>query len=305
MRLSHFSCAALLPLALWAVACTNSIQVGNDGSGGDATSSGGGLPGSGGQGAGSGGAGASTSSATGGSGSGGGDVAQLGEQCGGFVMHPRTCGTGLVCVTTGEPDAPGTCAMQGQTVSGVGGPCGGTVPAPAPICQWNLVCQGGSGDTPGTCVDPSSAGCPGAMITVEGDGPTRAYRFACKDSYGAPYSSEANGHVGYEKPLSVDPNQKEQLWLSGCATANAPPLAGSISIEAPQPVVGTTTTGNAEYDDGTDTYATDTDVTVTVTSIDGTTIKGAYTANVTTVNNGVKTISGSFAVCHVMDFFPP
>jgi hypothetical protein len=287
---------ALATLAA-SLGCSTNVQVGNDGSGGSGGQASGTMTGPGG------GQSTSTSTASGGagSGSGGGDVSGLGGPCGGNLMSPpKHCAAGLHCVH-GNLDAVGTCAETGQTVSGVGDPCGGTVHNPPPICAWNLQCQtNGNPDTGGTCVDPN--GCQG-VITINGEN-IPPLDYACKGSYGAAYTTRANGHVGYQMPHDTNP---EQVWVDGCNQPNGEPQSGSISIQAPQAVVGTAHSGQMTYYAGTDVYANanDSDVTLTITSIDPTTIKGTYSAHLQSVNNGVRDIAGTFSVCHVSDFFPP
>jgi hypothetical protein len=70
-------------------------------------------------------------------------LAQEGEECGGFVAHPRKCAAGLTCIASNEnPDFPGTCARQF---------CGGIAGL---ACPDGYTCQleGNFPDAGGTCV---------------------------------------------------------------------------------------------------------------------------------------------------------
>jgi hypothetical protein len=220
------------------------------------------------------------------------DDAQVGDD----RSSQSTTGTGAGASGGGSPTSSGT-SMSTSTGTSTGGAGAGGTGSGA----------GGSGVGGSGVGGAAGGGCPGAVLTVDGDGPQKQMNFACAGSWGASETSEANAHIGYEKPPSVDPNQKEQMWVDGCATANGQPMAGSISIEAPQVVVGTTMTGKAMYYDGIDAYAAalETDVTLTVLQIDDTVVKGIYTATVQTVNNSVKMLTGTFGVCRVADFLPP
>jgi len=79
-------------------------------------------------------------------------VAEYGEPCGGFVLHPAECGDGLACSHVGadgrliNPDLPGVC------LAGEGSSCGGTV-AGARACASPLRCQSPHPDTGGICVE--------------------------------------------------------------------------------------------------------------------------------------------------------
>ena len=145
-------------------------------------------------------------------------------------------------------------------------------------------------------------GCVTASISIDGDGPTNHLGGACMGSWGAGYTSHANGYIGYPGPNSGLP---EQLFVSGCVKSTAPPEYGSLSLMVPLTTVGSATMGTASYVNGLDTFTTDTAVTLVVSEIDSMVVKGSYTATVSSANNGVKMLSGSFAVCRVPDFLPP
>jgi hypothetical protein len=146
------------------------------------------------------------------------------------------------------------------------------------------------------------AACTTASISVEGDGPTNHFGAACMGSYGIAYTTHANGYLGFPGPHSGGP---EQLFVNGCAKSDAPSMFGSLSLMAPQLGVGTVSMGTATYENGTDTFTTDTAVTLTVSEIDSMAVQGSYTATVSSTNNGTKMLSGTFAVCRVQDFLPP
>jgi hypothetical protein len=148
----------------------------------------------------------------------------------------------------------------------------------------------------------SGTGCTTASISVDGDGPTNHLGAACMGSWGAKYTSYANGYLSYPAPNSGD---SEQLVINGCVNTTASPMFGSFSLSVPQTTVGSATMGSASYANGLDTFATDTDVTVMVTQIDSKVVKGSFTANVSSTNNGMKMLSGSFSVCRVSDLLPP
>jgi hypothetical protein len=77
-------------------------------------------------------------------------VAELGESCGGFVVNPAVCDTGLECQAGTNPDLPGTCVPK---VGQLGDSCGGFVRNPVQ-CADGLECQANSiPDVPGTCVN--------------------------------------------------------------------------------------------------------------------------------------------------------
>jgi hypothetical protein len=63
--------------------------------------------------------------------------------------------------------------------------------------------------------------------------------------------------------------------------------------------------GTASYANGTDTFTTPTAVTVMVTEIDSAVVQGSYTAAVSSTNNGMKMLSGTFSVCRVPNSLPP
>jgi hypothetical protein len=144
------------------------------------------------------------------------------------------------------------------------------------------------------------ASCVVAALAVDGDGPTNHFDAACMGSYAAMYTSHAYGYLAYASHDSTD----LQLDIGGCAEAMADPMDGSLSLTLPQTGVGSATMGAASYANGTDTFTTDTEVTATVTELDSV-IRGSYTATVSSKNNGVKMLSGTFAVCRVPNYFPP
>lgn len=158
-----------------------------------------------------------------------------------------------------------------------------------------------SSATTGTGGD-AGPGCVTASISVDGDGPTNHFGAACLGSYGAAHTAHANGYLGYP---GSDAGLAEQLFVNGCAKADAPPKFGSLSLTAPLSGVGSATTGTASYANGTDTFTTATAVTVMLSELDGAVVKGSYTATVTDANKSVKTLSGSFSVCRLPFFLPP
>jgi hypothetical protein len=159
----------------------------------------------------------------------------------------------------------------------------------------------GGGTSTGTG-GAGGADCVMASISVDGDGATNHFGAACKGSYGAAHTTHANGYLGFP---GADSGLTEQVFVNGCANSTAPPMFGSLSLMAPQPGVGSATMGTASYANGTDTFTTDTAVMLTVTELDGLVVKGSYTATVSSTNNGVKMLSGTFSVCRVPDFLPP
>lgn len=159
---------------------------------------------------------------------------------------------------------------------------------------------GGSTSSSATTGGVGGAGCVTASISVEGDGPTNHIGAACMGSYGAAYTSYANGYLGYPGPNSGLP---EQLFVNGCVKGAT--MYGSLSLMAPQTTIGSATMGTASYTNGTDTFTTDTAVTLTVSEIDSMVVKGSYTATVSAANSGERMLSGTFSVCRVPDFLPP
>jgi hypothetical protein len=141
-----------------------------------------------------------------------------------------------------------------------------------------------------------------ASISVDGDGPSNHFGAACMGSYGAMSTTHANGYFGFPPPNSGLPGQ---FFVSGCAKSDAPPAFGSLSLTAPLAGLGSATMGTASYANGTDTFTTDTAVTLTVSELDTMVVKGSYTASVSSTNNGVKMLSGTFSVCRAPFFMAP
>ena len=139
----------------------------------------------------------------------------------------------------------------------------------------------------------SGVHCTMASITIDGDGPTNHIGAACKDSWGAGYTSYANGYLGYPEPNSTLP---KQLFINGCVNTTAPLSYGSLSLAVAQTTLGSATTGSASYANGLDTFTTDTDVTVEVTEMDSMVEKGSYTTTVASGNNGQQSRSGPVPV---------
>ncbi len=75
----------------------------------------------------------------------------IGEPCGGFVMNPKQCKPGLVCVGAPIPDAPGTCASPD---AGACHPNGASCGANGDCCSGNCILRA----NPGFCCEPG--GCP-------------------------------------------------------------------------------------------------------------------------------------------------
>jgi hypothetical protein len=174
----------------------------------------------------------------------------------------------------------------------------------------------GCGSTPsstlGTGGSPSSsaatgagggggAACVMASIIIEGDGPENHFDASCMGSYGATYTSHANGYLAYATHTSLD----LQLDINGCAEATASPMDGSLSLTVAQTGVGNATMGTASYANGTDTFTTATEVTVMVSEITSAVVQGSYTATVSSMNSGMKMLSGTFAVCREPNYTPP
>ena len=159
---------------------------------------------------------------------------------------------------------------------------------------------GGSSSSAGGGGGAGGASCTIASFSVDGDGPTNRFNAACMGSYGAAYTSHANGYLAYTSPTSQD----LVLTVEGCAEGTASPMDGSLSLTIPQTGVGDTTTGQATYANGVDTFTTDTAVTAMVTEISSAMIQGSYTATVGSTGSGTKTLSGTFSVCRVPNYRP-
>jgi hypothetical protein len=319
------SCFGSFGALLLSFGCTTGVMVGIDGQGGSTGTHSTGSLGSTSSGSTGTGTGTGTGAACGWDGT---PVSNEGGPCGGNLWtHPPTCAAGLTCVQA-VPDAVGTCAQPGSNVVGVGQPCGGFVAHPG-VCAWNLTCKtSGAPDKGGTCVQPDcsqstggsggsstgsggsgtggsgtgGSGCTNPTVTVDGDGPTKAFDFHCQNAYAGNNPNAAVGYIGVPTPHYMGP---ELVWIQGCLTNGGAQLAGSLSINAPQAMVGTTMMGNVEYDSGSDSYANTSSTTVTITELGTDTIAGTYSATVQAVNNGVKNISGTFKVCRAPDFLPP
>ena len=162
---------------------------------------------------------------------------------------------------------------------------------------------GGAAGAGGSASGSGGAGAPSctiASISVDGDGPTNHFNAACMGSYGASYTSHANGYLAYTSPTSSD----IVLTIEGCADGTAPPMDGSLSLTIPQTGVGNAVTGTASYANGVATFTTDTEVTAMITELTSATIQGTYTATVSSMSNGTKMLSGTFSVCRAPNYRP-
>jgi len=162
---------------------------------------------------------------------------------------------------------------------------------------------GGAAGAGGSASGSGGAGAPSctiASISVDGDGPTNHFNAACMGSYGASYTSHANGYLAYTSPTSSD----IVLTIEGCADGMAPPMDGSLSLTIPQTGVGNAVMGTASYANGVATFTTDTEVTAMITELTSATIQGTYTATVSSMSNGTKMLSGTFSVCRAPNYRP-
>ncbi len=190
----------------------------------------------------------------------------------------------LVLAGCGSSSSPASSAGAGGGASSSSGGGGG----------------GAGGDGAGGSGGAATVNCDTASFSIDGDGPTNHYNAACMGSYGATYTSHADGYLAYASPTSPD----VVLDVEGCAEGMASPMDGSLSLTIPQTGVGSATTGKASYANGVDTFTTDSAVTATITELTSATIQGSYMATLISTNNGTKILSGTFSVCRVPNYRP-
>jgi hypothetical protein len=304
------ACAGAL---LSAAGCLTGVNVGRDGTGG--------YP--------------SATSGTAGAGGGVGPVAtgatctspsallcrwgKLGGPCGGSRPNKKDCETGTVCLGD-TADTEGTCVFPGDVLSSPGDNC---VNPSGTACPFDHACDstffpGGVGGTcsvtPTNCSldDPGAGPVSAASITIEGDGPTRHYDFACNWIWGTQLTGEANVHVGHlEQPPSI-----EWLFINGCASPYGDVDLGSIDLAVPLVESGTVTMGEISY---TVPYVNGVDpsgnfvgalggsgLTFTVTEVTADVVRGTFDVIVeNAASEPPKHLVGAFDVCRVPDHVTP
>jgi hypothetical protein len=239
-----------------------------------------------------------------------------GGPCGGGLPESMDCDPtqGWIC-SGASPGTPGTCITPGQKLQVPGGPCGPGVPDQPP-CPWNYQCDapdmaGSVGMcVPGSCVlGDGTAPVSVASVTIDGDGPTQHYDYACASPYF--YGSSLTGEaVGF--PTIFGTNPRPGFEIVACKTADGNSTWGGIQMMMDLTDIGTTQrSGTVEYFGpprppfmgGGPWYqesATD-PVTFTITELTPDSVKGSYDVMVKDIDSPYdsKHLTGTFDVCRL------
>jgi len=301
------ACAGAL---LFASGCLTGVNVGQDGQGGHPT-------------------GTSSSS----TGTGSGEVAtgatctspsallcnwgKPGGPCGGSRPNKKDCDTGTVCLGD-TADTEGTCVFPGDVLSSPGDDCVNTT---GTACPWDHACNstffpGGVGGTcavtPTNCSleDPGTGLVSSATITLDGDGPTQHFGYACTVSWASQLTGEANAFL-------VLPG-KDTLALLGCADPQGEETLGRIDLRVPLTTAGTTGSfsGGVDYSppwvggDPVSNFMPTVGTTpiFTLTEITAEVVRGTFDVHVTSAGaptnpppDAQRHLTGTFDVCRVPD----
>lgn len=292
--------------------CLTGVKVGEDGQGGGAASS------------------TSTSTSASTSASSGGDMptamsctspsallcpwGQHGGPCGGNLPFKKDCDPGLVCVG-GTADTEGTCVSPGQTLANPGDACGAAAPNPN-VYPWNYECNApiapdGLGTiVPGHCTLGNGAPLVStASVTIDGDGPTQHYDFACSLRWGSLFTGEANAFFTEPGPDTGNYPQPGWLYLVGCKAETGDPYGGSIEIGIPT-AANSMMSGWVDYrPPGLGNLLTFTSSpTITVTEMNSDIVRGSYDAvvqdHLPPGMNTMKHLTGTFEVCRLPNHEP-
>jgi hypothetical protein len=300
------ACAGALSLAS---GCIDGVKVGQEGQGGGASTS----------------SSTSTSSGT----ASGGDMPTaascntprqlvcewgvIGGPCGGSLPNAKDCDAsqGWVCVGA-TADKEGTCQLPGNTPLNPGDACGAGVPDTG-TCPWNYVCDAPiEPDGKGVCVPRNCTLGTGedlvsaASVTIDGDGPTQHYDFACSYNWGAKFTGEANAFVTNPGPDAHQYPQPGWLYLEACQSQDGSPYKGLFWLGAPLTGPGTIKAGQANYQPpDSSNYVTYFDPpTITVIEMNSDLVRGSFDLMVADPGQAQKHLTGTFEVCRVPNHDP-